>query len=88
MTDNCQKGEPPDVENCSMRSFSKNETLDGFHYHEFSDRVHLICSMIDDHLYGHHVSTERTRHYLRQAQRCLTAASDIVDNEAEAIFHS
>lgn len=32
------------------------ETLDEFHYHEMLDRLHVIMSMVDDHLQQHPVA--------------------------------
>lgn len=35
---------------------SKKIKLDEYHYHEMLDRLHVVMSMIDDHLQQHHVA--------------------------------
>ena len=35
---------------------SKKPELDEFHYHEMLDRLHVIMSMVDDHLQQHPVA--------------------------------
>lgn len=86
MTDNCSKGEPPDVENCAMRCSIKAEQLDKFHFHEFIDRCHLACSFIDDNLRNHPIATAKYKTYLDEAQNCLSAASNMASNESDITF--
>ena len=39
---------------------SQKPKLDQFHYHEMLDRLHVIMSMIDDHLQQHPVAKIET----------------------------
>ena len=84
MTDNCSKGEPPNVGSCPHRSYGKDNGGDKFHYHEIVDRCHIICSMIDDLLIDHPGMEKMTNEWCELAQRSLVSvknrASELGDN--------
>lgn len=45
--------------------------LDEYHYHEIVDRLHVMMSMIDDHLQQHPVAKIET-----EASKLISAATD------------
>ena len=44
-----------------QKQTSKKVELDKFHYHEMLDRLHVVMSMIDDHLQQHPVAKIETK---------------------------
>ena len=61
---------------------SKPELNSG-HYHEALDRLHVICSMIDDHLIQHPVSKldKEVSQPIEQALDLLSEAYQITGNK-------
>jgi len=62
---------------------SQKPELDQFHYHEMLDRLHVIMSMIDDHLQQHPVAKIETevKDLISQAQDKLWEAYQITGNK-------
>lgn len=60
-----------------------NITLDEFHYHEMLDRLHVITSMIDQHLQQHPVAKIETeiKKLINEAQDKLWEAYQITGNK-------
>lgn len=56
--------------------------LDSYHYHELSDRLHIVCGMIDDHLLSHPVCTkhENVRRLIEDAWDKLNEAYQLIGN--------
>lgn len=47
------------------------EIFDKFHYHELSDRCHIVNSMIGDFIAGHPATSHQMRAWCEEAQRKL-----------------
>ena len=56
--------------------------LDEFHYHEMLDRIHMITSIIDDHLHQHPVGKlePKVKDLIEIAQENLLEAYQLVGN--------
>jgi hypothetical protein len=56
--------------------------LDEFHYHEMTDRLHVIMSMIDDHLVQHPVAKldKKINKLIDEANDKLAEAYQIAGN--------
>ena len=62
---------------------SKKPKLDKFHYHEMLDRLHVVMSMIDDHLQQHPVAKIEIeiKDLISEAQDKLFEAYQIVGSK-------
>jgi len=62
---------------------SKKPKLDKFHYHEMLDRLHVIQSIIDDHLQQHPVAKIETdvKELISEAQDKLSEAYQIIGSK-------
>lgn len=61
----------PDCPACQAPVDSLVISLDKFHYHEISDRCHLINSMIDDFVLDHPACNGKMTAWAEDAQRQL-----------------
>ena len=62
---------------------SKKIKLDNYHYHEMLDRLHVVMSMIDDHLQQHPVAKIETdiKDLISEAQDKLHEAYQVTGNK-------
>ena len=61
-------------------------TLDRFHYHEISDRCHLINSMIDDFVMGHPACNGQMTAWAEDAQRQLCNVMSMAASEEDKLI--
>ena len=68
-----------------QKQTSKKVELDKFHYHEMLDRLHVVMSMIDDHLQQHPVAKIETKikDLISEAQDKLWEAYQLVGNKED-----
>ena len=65
----------------NLRSGDKAQDIDVFHYHEISDRCHIINSLIDDFILDHPACTAQMNSHAVRAQNLLTAVMNEADKE-------
>jgi len=57
---------------------NSKKIVDKFHIHEFVDRIHIICSMIDDFLLEHPVAEKyNLRAKIEDVQSALSALNTV-----------
>ena len=68
-----------------QKQTSKKVELDKFHYHEMLDRLHVVMSMIDDHLHQHPVAKIETKikDLISEAQDKLWEAYQLTGNKED-----
>lgn len=61
------------------------DKLDQFHYHEMLDRLHVVMSMIDDHILQHPVAKvdKKLNSHLNKALEELWEAYQVAGNISE-----
>lgn len=58
-------------------------TLDEFHYHEMSDRCHVINCMIDDFILAHPACNTQMQSWAEDAQRKICSVMSMAAVEEE-----